>query len=1093
MEGCPRPAALESLALTDDPGPALLAHIESCAACAAMVCDIRENREFLRRHAGAIGDALPGSWLKDESCRDPGLAPGYELLEVIGQGGQGVVYRAVQIATRRPAAVKLLLGGVLASPRQRVRFEREVELAASLRHPSIVSVFDSGLTDRGARFVAMEFVDGVPIDEYCGTIEHPVRGSRAWIDAVTRLFVAVASGVGHAHSRGVIHRDLKPSNILVDRHGVPRVLDFGLARHAMVTDSGAPSITREFAGTPAFAAPEQLLGVEDEPSARSDVYALVVTLYRALTGAHPIPCEGSFSEIIRHAAETEPTPPSHYLPKIPADLETIILRGLSKDPHRRYSDANALCADLEHFLAGEPIDARRDSAWYVLSRLALKHKPIVGAGVIVACTLLAGVIGLAFLATDLDKARRSAEASLAESAVQRARLMGSLGDTDRAEQILWGEAVRVGMADDVGIGFTGSPEAIRSAWSLMELYARMPRRFRTSTNVVTPALGFDRSNGAVWSVDRALVRTSWDLSGRGRSLSAAPALKSEARLILAPRSEGGFVAFAATRSGLSRHDLRTGAVVGPVSIDADSLELTASDDGRYLACVTRGPSGAITIYDAATLRVVTRMLGDAFSVSFARIDGGLALLVGSWTGPDARVSILAEPDWAVVRTLAMAESSRSWRGPTGVRVPRLSPNERYLAAGYNSDLHLFDIDNQHSPLIAVVQGRSPIQTIDFGGSDSTLAVGRHDGEVTLYSIPTLEPLATFPAGKEPSGLAYEADAGVFALGESTRVSVYDAADRPWLTRIPSQSRSVPAVAVSSTGTRAWAGEEGTLMIQPTRDDQARVIPAHAEYVNSVAFSPDGSLLVTGAADGQVRLWSEEGVLVRVIGAALGGVGWGRFSPDGGALAAATDGAYIHLWGVDADRASAKLRADADRVPMIAFSPDGSLIGAGAAGIRSAPTVWDAATGKRLVALDVGGVATRAVAFSPDGRVFVTASDDRVIRLWDARTGAPLRAIGGLPWGPYDLAFHPTGRVLFTVGPGGDVVVLDPVAAAEVATIHVHEKSTFSVAVSRDGSRLFTAGQDPFIGVVDLSRLAGYVRGNAPYWRESIGTTSPLSR
>lgn len=415
---CPSPRDLERLAQSDaeergarlagsvpDPDIAgIRAHVAECETCAETIREIIENQRFLGHAAGMLAEVIDAPLPPREPPTDPGFVRGFELLDEISRGGQGVVYRAVQTATKRPAAVKMLLGGAFATERQRQRFEREIEIAARLRHPNIVSVFESGTASDGSPFVAMEFVEGVSLERFVRERHADARRSdRARIDEAVGLVGMIASGVGHAHTSGVIHRDLKPSNILVDTSGNPRVLDFGLARP--LDTSRDVSTTHEFVGTPAFASPEQLAGDPASVDARTDVYALGLILYSVLTGTHPYPCDGTLAELARHAISTEPTPPSRHVPRLPMDIETITLKCLSKDRTRRYANASALASDIDDYLHGRPISARRDSTMYVLQRLAMKHRIPAIACVLVAITIVASTVTLAVLAKDLADKR----------------------------------------------------------------------------------------------------------------------------------------------------------------------------------------------------------------------------------------------------------------------------------------------------------------------------------------------------------------------------------------------------------------------------------------------------------------------------------------------------------------------------------------------------------------------------------------------------------------------------------------------------------------------------------------------------------------
>ena len=308
----------------------------------------------------------------------------YELLEEIGRGGQGVVYRAHQKSLNRTVAVKVIGLGPWTTEAHLKRFRREAEAAAHLEHPCIVPIYE--VSERDAQcYFSMKFVEGGQLDEMVRRESMPIRRA-------VELIAKVARTVHYAHEHGILHRDIKPGNILLDHNGEPHLTDFGLAQ--LVDAESTITGTREVLGTPSYMAPEQALGNPAGAGLTSatDVYGLGAVLYQLLTGQPPF-AGGTTYETVKLLLETEPRQPRLLNPKVDRDLSAICLKCLEKDPKRRYSSALALAEDLEHWLKHEPIRAKR-SGFFTHTHKWVRRNPST---TVLVTLLLALAVGLSVM------------------------------------------------------------------------------------------------------------------------------------------------------------------------------------------------------------------------------------------------------------------------------------------------------------------------------------------------------------------------------------------------------------------------------------------------------------------------------------------------------------------------------------------------------------------------------------------------------------------------------------------------------------------------------------------------------------------------
>jgi WD40 repeat protein/serine/threonine protein kinase len=1009
---------------------------------------------------------------KDEDAPRRPTVPGYEVLEQLGRGGMGVVYKARDVRLKRLVALKMMREGAERTPDERTRFRAEAEAVARLQHPHIVQIYEVGEAD-GRPFLALEFVEG-------GSLAERLTGQPLPAHLAAQLMATVARAVHAAHQQGIVHRDLKPGNILLQedlsqrRKGakedqeekagassssslrssfaplrlcesssvLPKITDFGLAKHLHGEPLPSSSLTQtgEILGTPSYMAPEQASGRGAPIGQATDVYALGTILYELLTGRPPF-VGVSAVETLLLVRQEEPVPPRRLQPNVPRDLETICLECLHKEPGRRYGSALALAEDLERFLQGETIRARPTSSGERALKWA-RRRPAVAA--LSTLSVLLTLLGFGLVLWQWREAEAARQVALAKTIAETAAKEDALAAKAREEtQRQRAEAALVQINKSLYVHLLAAADR---EW----LTGDAPRALQL-LGECPPAL-------RQWEwhyLRRHFEGSLFTLNGHRGSVNAVAFSPDDSRLA----SAGGDTTIGvwdthpeALRGGKEPLLLRghKASVVG----------VAFSPDGARLASASM--DGTVRVWDAASgkeLRAFTDPVLGFTAVAFSPDGSRLAAATRHPASDKVPCPVRV---WDTTSGQELLTLNGHQGGVLGMA---FNPDGRLLASGgIDRTVRIWDAAGGQQRLAFKEHG-DIVTGVVFNSDGTRIASCGFDKRIKVWDPATGKEFFTCSGHTESVlGVAFSPDGQRLASAAWDRmVRVWNAANGQPLFTLQGHQGWAACVAFSPDGRRLASGAQDHLVKiwDATAGQQPLTLTGHKDWIPGLAFSPDSSRLATASGDQTVRLWDlATGQTVQCFQGQRSDVNHVAFSPDGKTLASAIEDHTVRLWDVATGQELCILRGHASEVRDVAYSPDGRYLAS--CGDDKSVRLWDVAARREVRSFAGHEERVTCVAFGPDGGVLVSGSADRTVRVWDVATGSERLVYRGHKQPVNSLAFRRDGRRLATADGNRDqpgvragVRVWDPTSGEEAVAFQDQAASVWSVAFSPDGERLVT--------------------------------------
>ena len=981
----------------------------------------------------------------------------YILLERLGKGGMGVVYKAQQVSLKRVVAVKMILAGQLADAQDIVRFHLEAEAAASLDHPNIVQIYEIG-EHQGQHYFSMRYVEGESLADRLKTCPLPAREAARFIEQVARA-------IAYAHGRGVIHRDLKPANILVDRQNQPHVTDFGLARRVQgdssLTATGVPL------GTASYMPPEQAAGRLQQISERSDVYSLGATLYALLVGRPPFQADNFWDTVVQ-VREQEPVSLRQLNPKLPRDLETICAKCLEKDQQRRYSTATEFADELRRFLDGKPIHARPVSRPERFWRWCKRQPVVAGLAAAAVAILLAGTVVSLSFAIAAQRSEKNAvagwtqadqNAKTAQNKAKEAEEQKNLAKDQllRARTVQYSMQIGLAQRDLLEGNWADAEEMLdRCAWDLRGWEHRY-----LWTNVCKRRILFKGHTG--WVAQETLKlrgHTGW---------VSSMVFSPDGKRIVSGNSDNTLKVWDAVTGQEVLTLKRRNGGVSSVAFSPDGKRIVS---GGSVFGTPGEDSGKIDVWDAATgQETLTLKLhtGEVSSLAFSP-DGRRIVASGSVFGKPGELEV-----WDAVT----GQETLALKLHTGGANLAFSPDGRKIAGSVGKTVKVWDAATGEETL--TLKGHtSGVNSVAFSPDSRQIVSGSDDMTVMTWDAGTGQAILTLLGHPGPILRVFFSPDGrrIFSASGPHARTVY-------MYRTEANRVVEPRRGYSFEGTAAvkvWDACTGQEMLALTgHSDEIRGLVSTRDGRRIMAFGVGETLSVWDAATGQeTHTLKEDASTLN----GYGGVGSVAFSPDGRWIVSASgapdhdyvggNATTVKVWNAETGQESLRLKGHTGQVCSVAVSPNGRQIASGGdAGFRAGEIkVWDAATGQKTLSLVGHTTGVNSVAFSPDGRRIVSGGgglgEPGEIKVWDVASGQKTLTLKGHTGGVSSVAFSPDGRRIVSGGGGlgkpGEIKIWDAAAGQETLTLKGHTDRVSSVAFSPDGRRILSGSYDGTVKV-----------------------------